>query len=111
MNGDLGRITRGGAWVALALGVLGACNATPEGRASAGSAAIVESVRVATDRSGITQDAVTLPSGRRIRRLTLRNGFNHVMVARFGPDGKSAVSCVDSAPDAEAFLSAGGAGE
>jgi hypothetical protein len=111
MNGDLVRTIRAGAWVALALGALSACNATPEAKASAGSAPVVESVRVATDRSGITQDAVTLPNGQRIRRLTLRNGFNHVMIARFGPDGKSVVSCVDSAPDAEAFLSAGGAGQ
>lgn len=114
MNGGLGRAGGAAVWVMLALGALSACSRAPEGKAAApgastGSAPVVESVRVATDRSAITQDAVTLPNGQRIRRLTLPNGFNHVMVARFGPDGKSVVSCVDSAPAAEAFL-AGGAG-
>lgn len=111
MNGDLGRIIRAGAWVALALGVLSACNARPEDKASAGSAAVVESVRVATDRSRIQQGAMTLRSGERIRRITLRNGFSHVLVARMGPDGKPLLSCVDNAPAAEAFLSASGSGQ
>lgn len=64
---------------------------------------------MATDRSGIQQNAMTLPSGERIRRMTLRNGFSHVLVARMGSDGKPQVSCVDNAPAAEAFL-AGGSG-
>ena len=113
MNGDLGRITRAGAWVALALGVLSACNAGPESKAGAAASpsSVVEAVRVATDRSGIQQGSMTLPSGERIRRITLRNGFSHVLVARMGPDGKPLLSCVDNAPAAEAFLSASGSGQ
>jgi hypothetical protein len=113
MNGDLGRITRAGAWMALALGVLSACNAGPESKAGAAAppSSVVEAVRVATDRSGTQQGAMTLPSGERIRRITLRNGFSHVLVARMGPDGKPLLSCVDNAPAAEAFLSASGSGQ
>jgi len=113
MNGDLRCATRAGAWVALALGALCACNAGAEGKpgTSASSASVVESVRVATDRSGIQQSSMSLPSGERVRRMTLRNGFSHVLVARMGPDGKPLVSCVDSAPAAEAFLSGSGSGQ
>ena len=113
MNADLGRTTRAGAWVALALGALSACNAGPEGKAAAAAppSSVVESVRVATDRSSIQQGAMTLPSGERIRRITVRNGFSHVLVARMGPDGKPLLSCVDNAPAAEAFLSASGSGQ
>jgi hypothetical protein len=117
MYGDLGRAGRAGAWVVLALCGLAGCNAAPErSTASPTSAAqtarVVEAVRVATDRSGIQQSKVTLRNGQSIRRLTLQNGFNHVMVARMGPDGKPVVSCVDSAPGAEAFLTAvNGAGQ
>lgn len=117
MNGDLGHAGRAAAWVALALGALSACNAVPEQRAAAASAgaqptSVVEAVRVATDRSGIQQGAMTLPGGERVRRLSLRNGFNHAVVGRMGPDGKPSVSCVDSASAAEAFLAGRpGAGE
>ena len=117
MNGDLGPAGRTGAWVVLALAALSACNAAPEGsapEASAGTrpATVVEAVRVATDRSAVQQGTATLPNGERIRRLSLRNGFNHVLVGRMGPDGKPVVSCVDSAPAAEAFLAGGqGAGQ
>ena len=117
MDGDLGRAGRAGAWVVLALCALSACNTAPAGNAASPNAAarpatVVEAVRVATDRSGVQQSALTLRDGQRLRRLTLPNGFNHVLVARMGPDGKPVVSCVDSAPAAEAFLSTGsGAGE
>lgn len=117
MDGDLGRAGRIGAWVVLALCALSACNAAPERTAASPNAAahpatVVEAVRVATDCSGVQQSALTLRNGQRIRRLTLQNGFNHVLVARMGPDGKPVVSCVDSAPAAEAFLTTGsGAGQ
>jgi len=115
MYGDLGRAGRAGAWVVLALCALSACNAAPgqtaaSPNAAAPTATVVEAVRVATDRSGVQQSALTLPGGQRVRRLTLPNGFNHVLVARMGPDGKPVVSCVDSAPAAEAFLSTGSGG-
>jgi hypothetical protein len=109
MNGDLGRACRTGAWVALALGVLGGCNAAPAGNSAAqvhaaAPAAVVEDVRVATARSGLQQDVVTLPSGERMRRVSVSSGFTHVVVAKPGPDGKPSVSCVDSPAAAEAFL-------
>ena len=109
MYGDLGRAGRAGVWMALALAALSACNAAPGGSspaASAGarSAAVVEDVRRATDRSGAQQDVVTLPNGERMRRVSLRSGFSQVIVARPGPDGTPSVRCVDSAPAAEAFL-------
>ena len=111
MDGDLGRAGRIGAWVVLALCGLVGCNAaSPE--AAAQTARVVEAVRVATDRSGIQQSRLALSNGQGIRRLSLQNGFNQVMVARMGPDGKPVVSCVDSAPAGEAFLTAGkGAGQ
>jgi hypothetical protein len=111
MDGDLGRAGRIGAWVVLALCGLVGCNAaSPE--AAAQTARVVEAVRVATDRSGIQQSRLALGNGQGIRRLSLQNGFNQVMVARMGPDGKPVVSCVDSAPAGEAFLTDGkGAGQ
>ena len=47
---------------------------------------------------------ITLPSGERMRRVSLSSGFSHVLVAKPGPDGKPSISCVDSAPAAESFL-------
>ena len=117
MYGDLGRAGRIGAWAVLALCGLSACNGAPDRTAASPAAAaqvatVVEGVRVATDRSGVQQNTLTLRNGQRIRRLTLQNGFNHVMVARVGPDGKAVVSCVDSASEAQAFLTTGaGAGQ
>ncbi len=102
-----------GAAVAVALCCLIACNSGPAANASAaGSAAtsVTEAVRVATDRSGMQQGVVVLPNGERMRRVTLPNGFSHVMVGRMGPDGRPSVACVDSAPAAESFLSGGAAG-
>jgi len=117
MYGDLGRAVRTGAWVAVAFIALSACNAAPGGSSPAASAAarsaVVEDVRLATDRSGARQEVVTLPNGERMRRVSLSAGFSHVVVAKPGPDGKPSVSCVDSAPAAEAFLesNAQGAGQ
>jgi hypothetical protein len=117
MYGDLGRAGRAGAWVVLTLCGLAGCSGAPEQGATsptvaAQTAQVVEAVRVATDRSGIQQSKVILRSGQSIRQLSLPNGFSQVMVARVGPDGKPIVSCVDSAPAAEAFLTAGnGAGQ
>ncbi len=113
MNGDLSRAGWTGAWVGLALCALTACNAAPENNppaASTGASSVVEAVRVATDRSGIKTDVITLPNGERMRRLSLRSGFNHVLVGRMGPDGKPSITCVDSAPAAEAFIAGAGAG-
>jgi hypothetical protein len=108
MYGDLGRAGRTGAWVALALIGLIGCNAAPGGSSPAASAgarsAVVEDVRRATDRSGAQHEVVTLPNGERMRRVSLRSGFSQVIVAKPGPDGNPSVSCVDSAPAAEAFL-------
>jgi len=115
MYGDLGRAGRAGAWVVLALCALAGCNAASERAApatAAQTAQVVEGIRVATDRSGIQQGRLTLDNGQGIRRLSLQNGFNQVMVARMGPDGRPVVSCVDSAPAAQAFLASGkGAGQ
>ena len=106
MNRDLGRAYRTGAWVGLALCVLGGCNAAPAGHAAA-PAAVVEDVRVATARSGLQQGVMTLPNGERMRRVSVSSGFTHVLVAKPGSDGKPAVSCVDSPDAAEAFLTGG----
>jgi hypothetical protein len=115
MYGDLGRAGRTGAWVVLALCALSACDAAPEGtaaRRATSASSVADAVRVATDRSALRQDAMALPNGQRLRRLSLPGGFNQVAVARMGPDGKPVVSCVDSAPAAEAFLAGGpGAGQ
>lgn len=112
MYADLGRAGSAGAWMVLALCGLAGCTAAPERSAAspataAQTAKVVEAVRVATDRSGIRQSRLTLSNGEGIRRLSLQNGFNQVMVARMGPDGNPVVSCVDSGAAGEAFLTAG----
>ena len=109
MDGDLGRAGRTGAWVAFALIALSGCNTAPGGDAAAPSsraapANVVEDVRVATDRSAIRQDVVTLPNGDRMRRMTGTSAFTQVLVAKPGPDGKPVVSCVDSPAAAESFF-------
>jgi hypothetical protein len=95
-------------WVAFAVCALSACNAAPGGTGSAASAgssgSVIEDVRQATDRSAVRQDVVTLPNGEQMRRVSLGNGFSHVLVGKMGPDGKPSVSCVDRAPAAESFL-------
>jgi len=113
MNGHLSRPGWTGAWVGLALCALTACNAGPgvgAPAASTGATSVVEAVRVATDRSGMRTDVLTLSSGERVRRLSLRSGFNHVLVGRMGPDGKPSITCVDSAPAAEALIAGGSEG-
>ncbi len=92
-----------GAAVAVALCCLTACNPGPAAPASA-PRSVTEAVRVATDRSGMQQEVVVLPNGERMRRVSLPNGFSHVMVGRMGPDGKPSVACVDGAPAAASFL-------
>jgi hypothetical protein len=109
MREDLGRIGWTGAWIAIALCALVACSAAPgstDARATVGASgtSVVDEVRLTTDRSAARQEVVTLPNGERMRRVSLRNGFSHVLVGKIGPDGKPSVSCVDSAPAAEAFL-------
>jgi len=112
MTEDLGRAGHIGAWVALTLIALTACNAAPTAAAAGGAAGakptpMAEAVRAATDRSGVQQDKMTLQGGEQVRRLSLGTGFNHVAVSRVGPDGKPVVGCVDSAAEADAFLKAG----
>lgn len=109
MDGDLGRGGRAGAWVAFALVALSGCNAAPGGAVAAPSsgtapAKVIEDVRVATDRSDLKQDVVTLPNGDRMRRMSTRSGFTQVLVAKPGPDGKPIVSCVDGPAAAESFF-------
>jgi len=107
MNVDLGRAGWIGACVAFTLCALTACNAGPESHARASSAGVMsvtEAVRVATDRSALQQDVITLPGGERMRWVGTGVGFNHVLIGRVGPDGKRSITCVDSASDAEAFL-------
>jgi hypothetical protein len=118
MYGDLGRAGRAGAWVTVALIALSGCNAAPGGDAAApGSGAapakVLEDVRVATDRSALKQEVVTLPNGQRMQRMSGSSGFTHVLVAKPGPDGKPSVSCVDSPGEAEAFFTSShqGAGQ
>lgn len=109
MDGDLGGAGRGGGWAVLVLCALSGCNAAPgiTGSSTAGLAAsgpVIDDVRRATDRTAIRQEVVTLPNGEHMRRVSLPNGFSHVLVGKVGPDGKPSISCVDSAPAAEAFL-------
>ena len=88
---------------------LAACNAAPGSNVPTTNAqgavrSVVEEVRLATDRSAAQQEVVTLPSGERMKRVSLGNGFSHVLVGKMGRDGKPSISCVDRAPAAEAFL-------
>jgi hypothetical protein len=43
-----------------------------------------------------------------LKRVELGEGFQHVAVGRLEADGTVSVKCVDSAPQAEAFLSGSG---
>ncbi len=109
MNGDVKRAGAIAARMAIALCCLAGCNAGPGASAPPASSTAVPSgvrdaVRVATDRSAAQRDIVTLPSGERMRRVSLGNGFSHVVVGKMGADGKASVSCVDNAPAAESFL-------
>ena len=107
MKRELERTGQTGGWAALALAALTACTGAPAENGAARPTAIGEAVRAATDRSAVQQSAATLQSGEHVRRLKLGTGFNHVAVSRVGPDGKASVSCVDSAPAAEAVLAGG----
>ena len=109
MNGFLDLAGRTGLWLALGMCALMACNAPPQptGSSTGGltaSGSVVDEVRRATDRSSARSEVVTLPSGERMRRVTVPNGFSHVLLGKRGPDGKPSITCVDSAPEAEAFL-------
>jgi hypothetical protein len=107
MHGELGRAGGAGAWVTVALIALCSCNTAPGGDAPGARAApanVIQDVRVATDRSALKQDVVTLPNGDRMRRMSGGPAFGHVLVAKPGPDGKPSVSCVDSPEQAEAFF-------
>jgi len=116
MNGDLRRAGGAGAWMALALSALTACNAAPAPSGSstanlAATSSVVDDVRLATDRAAAQRDVVTLPNGERMRRVSLGNGFSHVVIGKMGPDGKPSVTCVDNAPAAESFLAGQGSGQ
>lgn len=109
MNGDGKRAGAMAVRMAIALCCLAGCNAGPGASTQPATSTVMPStvrdaVRVATDRSGAQQEIVTLPSGERMRRVSLGNGFSHVVVGKMGADGKASVSCVDNAPAAESFL-------
>lgn len=110
MNGHEGRAGWTGAWVALALCSLSGCNAAPEA-ATRSEGPVTSAVRAATDRSAARPEVVTLPSGERMRRVSLSTGYNHVLVGRVDADGKRSVACVDSAPAAASFLAPAGQGD
>lgn len=105
MNGHESRAGWTGVWGALALCCLAGCNVAPETATGAGGQ-VTAAVRAATDCSAAQRDVVTLPSGERMRRVSLPTGYNHVLVGRVDADGKRSVACVDSAPAAESFLAA-----
>jgi len=104
----VGRAGWTGAWVAVTLCALSGCNAAPTASpvVSGGTAnrSVVDAVRAATDRSAARVDVVTLSNGMQMKRVTVPNGYNHVVIARTGPDGQPSLSCVDNAPAAEVFL-------
>jgi hypothetical protein len=93
---------RAGALGILALCGLVGCNAGPEREPA--SAQVKAAVAALTDRTGGQQDVVVLPNGERLRRMSVPEGFNHVMLGRRTADGKPSMACVDSVPAAEAFL-------
>jgi hypothetical protein len=103
MNGHEGRASRTGAWVAMALCCLTGCTGAPETSTGAGGP-VTTAVRAATDRSAAQRSVVTLPSGERMRRVTLGTGYNHVLIGRVEADGTRSLACVDNAPAAESFL-------
>jgi len=75
---------------------------------------VVAAVRAATTRAPDKTEWVAVPEGGQLQRVTLGEGFQHVAVGRLEADGSVSTACVDSAPQAEAFLSgnpSGGAGK
>jgi hypothetical protein len=109
MFGDVRRAGWTGAWVAIALCALSGCSAAPANpAASAGTnGSVADAVRALTDRSAARRDVVTLSNGMRMKRVSLPNGYSHVVVGRMGADGQPSLSCVDNAPAAESFLAGG----
>lgn len=86
-----------------------AAPATPAtSHANGDSAATVSAVRTATTRSPGQTEVVSVPGGGQLKRVELGEGFQHVAVGRLEADGTVSVKCVDSAPQAEAFLSGSG---
>ncbi|HUM11141.1 MAG TPA: hypothetical protein VLT82_09360 [Myxococcaceae bacterium] len=88
-----------------------AASATEARRASP---QVVEAVRSATTRAPGKTESVAVPEGGHLQRVTLGSGYQHVVVGRLEADGTVSTACVDSAPQAEAFLSgsaSGGAGK
>lgn len=99
-------------WAA-ALSVLAGCSGgeappAPEATSTtaAVSPAVMREVRQATDRSQVQVTTVTLPNGEGLKRASLGSGYQHVVLARRNPDGTLSTACVNTAPAAEAFLSA-----
>jgi hypothetical protein len=68
---------------------------------------VVEAVRAATTRSASQTEVVSVPNRGQLNRVTLGEGYQHVVVGRLEADGTVSTSCVDSAQQAEAFLSGG----
>jgi len=77
------------------------------GSLSGASPQVVEAVRAATTRSASPTEVVSVPNQGQLKRVTLGEGYQHVVVGRLEADGTVSTSCVDSAPQAEAFLSGG----
>ncbi len=86
----------------------------PAGEARRASPQVVEAVRSATTRAPGKTESVAVPEGGHLQRVRLGPGYQHVVVGRLEADGSVSTACVDSAPQAEAFLSgnaSGGAGK
>ena len=83
-----------------------ASGATPASPTRA-SPQVVEAVRAATTRSAGPTEVVSVPNRGELKRVTLGEGYQHVVVGRLEADGTVSTSCVDSAQQADAFLSGG----
>ncbi len=109
------RFGPGGALLVFVISGVGACaepaapspsGGTP-GSSTRASPQVVEAVRAATTRSASPTEVVPSPNGGQLKRVNLGEGYQHVVVGRLEPDGTVSTACVDSAPQAEAFLSGG----
>jgi len=109
MRGRRENAGRVGACAVIGLACLAGCSAPPSraGTSAAPSSSVTAAVRIATDRSGLESQVVTLPNGMRMRRLGGGTPFNHVLIGRVDADGKRSIACVDSESGAEAFLRGG----
>jgi len=94
---------------------VGACS-DPAGPTAAGATSrsspraspqVVEAVRASTTRSAGPTEVVSVPKRGELKRVSLGEGYQHVVVGRLESDGTVSTSCVDSAQQAEAFLSGG----